>query len=338
MAKNNFTPAQSAEFEQKCAQYVQTQEFQSIPKGDRLKALTQFMNALTVQMGGTPTDFGSGIPTGDGFLRPVPGQPGWETTATRVVGAVAGTLLGAEALGIIGGGAAPAAAGTTVLEDGTVVSTGAGAAGAGGAGAAGAGGPGGGAAVTHAGLSFGTAQLLNTGVQLFGSLFANHTASEASKHAADVEAQAAREALDYTKQHDAQQRADEIVAQKANYDQYVAKENRLAPYRGVGEAANNELAYRLGLTPVAQPAPPPPPTFSTVTPPPAAASTGGLHDLLPGGTPAATPPPAPSIPAPTATTSSAATLVTMRAPNGGTKQVPSDQVPHYQGLGATVVN
>lgn len=134
--------------------------------------------------------------------------------------------------------------------------------------------------------------------------------SNAAGNAAHTAAQGTSEALDYTKQKDAQDRADALTAQSANYAQTQARDARLQPYLQAGAGASQRLQGGLGLPRVAiQPLPPAPTFTSTFTPTPAT-----------------------QMPAQTGQ------MVTMRAPNGSTKQVPSNQVAHYQTLGAQVVN
>src|SRR5439155_6960642 len=68
------------------------------------------------------------------------------------------------------------------------------------------------------------------------------------------------------------------AAQLGSYQQWAAREGRLAPYRGFGESATNTLGALLGIAPSAV-APPPPP-------PPQLLPSGSLGNLAgPGGTP-----------------------------------------------------
>lgn len=140
------------------------------------------------------------------------------------------------------------------------------------------------------------------------------TAAEINAHSASnagqTAAQGTSDALNYTEQKDAQDRADALTAQSANYAQTQARDARLQPYLQAGAGASQRLQGGLGLPRVAiQPLPPAPTFTSTFTPTPTT-----------------------QMPAQTGQ------MVTMRAPNGSTKQVPSNQVAHYQTLGAQVVN
>jgi hypothetical protein len=156
-------------------------------------------------------------------------------------------------------------------------------------------------------------------------------AKKATK-AAQVESAGAAAALDYTKQKDAQERADSLAAQKANYEQWSARERRLAPYRGGGQGASQTIAALLGLPAVDIPEPAPPPSF--LTPPPSGATTAT--------TPATSGPTSNVTGSQNVGTMASLTgsgMVTMTGPNGGpSRAIPAYAVEHYKKLGAQVVN
>lgn len=159
---------------------------------------------------------------------------------------------------------------------------------------------------------------------------AKKMSSSADKSAA-IQSVSADKALAYTKAKDAQEHADMLAAQKANYEQWAARERRMAPYRGAGQGASETIAGLLGLPAVDIPEPAPPPAF--LTPPPAAATSAA---------PAAAGGPTSSVNG-SANVGTMAALtgsgtVKMIAPNGMMKDVPVGQVEHYKKQGAQVVN
>ena len=168
-------------------------------------------------------------------------------------------------------------------------------------------------------------------------------ANSASK-ASQTAAAGTTDALNYTKQKDAQTRADAITAQNANYAQQQAKDARLQPYLQAGAGASASLRSGLGLPAVSIAPLPPPPVFTSTFNP----------------TPAATPPtPMPVVGSvsrvvnnvqtqmanaqnPGAATTTApntqGTMVSMRAPDGSINSVPASAVSYYTQKGATVVH
>lgn len=71
-----------------------------------------------------------------------------------------------------------------------------------------------------------------------------------------------RESIAYLKQKDAQERADKLAAERANYAQWAAREQRMKPYRAAGQGATNTIAAMLGLPSVNIPDPPPAPAYT----------------------------------------------------------------------------
>lgn len=114
-----------------------------------------------------------------------------------------------------------------------------------------------------------------------GAIVGAYATSHAADKAAETSTSSSQAALLYAKQKDAQERADTIAAQNANYgqwkagvdqtyQQYLARHNALSPYAANGVGAGNAIAGLLhvqpGAAPAAAPAPvlPPPPTYTTV--------------------------------------------------------------------------
>lgn len=151
--------------------------------------------------------------------------------------------------------------------------------------------------------------------------------SNAASKAGQTAAAATTEALNYTEQKDAQDRADKITAQNASYAQQQAKDARLQPYLQAGAGASSQLRTGLGLPAVSIAPLPPAPVFkSTFDPQPTtpasapAAPSGGMARLL------------------TSAIAPQGQLVTMRAPDGSMNKVPASAVPYYTQKGAQVVN
>lgn len=90
-----------------------------------------------------------------------------------------------------------------------------------------------------------------------GTVAASKIASNSANKGTKAQLASNREALTSTQTKAALDRKDALAAQRANYQQYVAREQRYAPYRASGEAANQTIAHLLGLPNV------------TVAPPPA---------------------------------------------------------------------
>lgn len=171
----------------------------------------------------------NGMPLGDGqIIDPAgnvnthhgfAGQPTWLKALEIGGAAAAGGYFAAPALF---GAAAPSVAPAVATSAAPVAGAGVGA---------------GTAATTAAsGFGFGKAltalapQLINTGTQLVGAKMG----ANANNHAADVQAQAARDALEYTKTHDATQRQDFLDTQNRNFGLYQEAQARLDPYRAYG--------------------------------------------------------------------------------------------------------
>lgn len=120
--------------------------------------------------------------------------------------------------------------------------------------------------------------VLGTSFGIGGQLIGAKLASDASERSADLYAQSQREALAFQREQAAQQREDFITAQNASYDQWAARENRLAPYRASGQGATQTLAGLLGLPAVHIPPPGPRPNFG------GASSGEAISSSAPGGT------------------------------------------------------
>lgn len=110
-----------------------------------------------------------------------------------------------------------------------------------------------------------------------GAIWAAHENSNASQkasadqvaaanHAADLKAEADKASLDYQKQQAAVAQDNFIKAQQASYEQWAAREQRLAPFRSLGSGAMSTLGGLLGIQGAPQPGVPPPPQFTPSTP------------------------------------------------------------------------
>lgn len=73
------------------------------------------------------------------------------------------------------------------------------------------------------------------------SIYATKAATGANREAAQIQAQAARDALDYTKTHDAQQRQDYLDTQNRNFALFQEAQARMDPYRQFGRASLDQL-------------------------------------------------------------------------------------------------
>lgn len=237
---------------------------------------------------------------------------GVEAGATAGLGAAAlpgaGTVLGAAgAAGAAAGAAAPALASAVTVP--TAAGTVAGGAGATAAGAAAL--PTAVATATGSGL---TGDLLRYGVPTAGSIIGGIIQANAAGKASDAQQKYLQEALDYEKQKDAAA----IALEAGRYSNYSGN---IAPYVANGTMAGGRMTSLLGLssTPTTIATSGAPSTSTQVTTQPLARTTTA----------------APPVAWPTTT---ATQPVTMRAPDGSTKQVDPSQVAHYQSLGATLVS
>lgn len=97
-----------------------------------------------------------------------------------------------------------------------------------------------------------------------GSLFGANEQADAAKYAANLQSQSAQQALEFAKMQSAQEQANFIAAQTANYGQWAAQQARLAPYQKLGAGASSILARGLGFDPssVSLPALPAAPQFT----------------------------------------------------------------------------
>lgn len=91
--------------------------------------------------------------------------------------------------------------------------------------------------------------IIGAGTSLAGAAINAHTANQAgqqqadaSKYAADLQAKAAADALDFTKAQEATRAAEFASTQSRNYDIYKAKQALLAPYVNAGQGAIGQLA------------------------------------------------------------------------------------------------
>lgn len=161
--------------------------------------------------------------------------------------------------------------------------------------------------------------ILKYALPLAGNVVGNLIEANAAGSARDAQQKYLDQALAYEKEKD----AGNVSREASRYADYSG---HIAPYLATGNSANARMASLLGLPANA------PLTASA----PASAGPGSVPTQT-GGTPAA----ATITPQPQARTTAAPTgspsLVTMQAPDGSQKQVPSDQVDHYTKLGATLI-
>ena len=158
--------------------------------------------------------------------------------------------------------------------------------------------------------------------------------SAANTNAAKIQAQTAAQALAYVKQRD--QYLQNLEANR--YAQYNA---RVQPYQDMANTTGDKLAKLLGVNPgsytyglpsgASTPPPAIPPSIPSQPPGPTYQTRTGLDT---SGPPVGTAIPRPGGPLGT----QYGGLVTMRAPDGSLKQVPPEQVSHFQQAGAQVVS
>jgi hypothetical protein len=168
------------------------------------------------------------------------------------------------------------------------------------------------------------------------------TQTQAANHAADVQAKAAADALAFQKAQAAQDLITANATQKANYDQWAAKEGRLSRLSSFTGGGTFDIpAY--SPIPSAAPASAPTAAPAAYTPPPTTPApsaqpsytTTMAHAMMPNGGSyvSRTQQAGAAMPA----GGQDNRIVMMKAPNGTTKGVPGALVPHYQQLGATVI-
>ncbi len=110
--------------------------------------------------------------------------------------------------------------------------------------------------------------------ELYGGKQSSNATTKAAQIQADAETAAAKQqadaaaaALQFQEQQAAQQRADNIAAQQANYGQWGYRQNSIRPMQASGLQANNTLAQLLGLPAQNAQLPdlPPPPNFANTS-------------------------------------------------------------------------
>jgi hypothetical protein len=240
--------------------------------------------------------------------------------ATGAGGAAASTTAPVVAGGAGGGASVGGALGADLATEAAAGMSG-GAAGGGGwlGGAGGVLGSAGGRALASAGGQLGAAALESRG----------------RTHAAEIEAQTAREALDYEKERDAYLRNLEA-------SRYAELSGRLEPYIATGQSASDRMARLMGLDtrgygytpplPGVQPgmARAAVPSSAGMAAPP---SVGSRRPVTPGAPVVGTAVPRGTVPAGT----TASGLVLVRAPTGETRQLDPQQAQRAVQLGARIV-
>jgi hypothetical protein len=237
-------------------------------------------------------------------------------------------VLGAS-LGLAGAAlAVPAAAGTAGGATGATGAVGAGVTGGTAAGTTAAGAAGGAAATSTVAKYLTPA--LQYGLPIAGSLIGAGITSSGLERAAEIQAQSFKDALEYEKQRDEYLKG--LESQR-----YGELNARLQPYIATGQTASDRMASLLGLNPSGHGYTPPQPAQVQ--------NAGVLPTTQPGGAPIMRTPTLPdrrTMPAETPTTlqppAPTPQMVTMRAPDGSTRNIPVNQVARFQSLGAEVVN
>lgn len=95
---------------------------------------------------------------------------------------------------------------------------------------------------------------------------ATRASVDAANRAAELEAKSAQDALDFAKTQEATRKAEWEATQQRNFEQYLAQQARLAPWRRLGVGSIGQLA---------QPIP-------TMTTAPRPSSGGSIADLIGG--------------------------------------------------------
>lgn len=140
---------------------------------------------------------------------------------------------------------------------------------------------------------------LSIGVPVAGQLISAGMQASASKDAAELQAKAFQDALDFEKA------------------QYADLTKRLDPYIAAGGASSDRMAQLLGLPPRAGTTATAPPTRGPALEAAPASAPNRFGVAAAGGTP-----------------TSGATMVTLTAPDGTTKQVPESQAEFFIAKGA----
>lgn len=191
------------------------------------------------------------------------------------------------------------------------------------------------AAVTAAGAITGGA------LSAHASENAANLQTQAANNAAAAQAKSAADTLAFQKAQAAQDLVTANATQKANYDQWAAKEGRLS-----------NLSALTGAGPFTIPDYVPIPNAGTGVSPTSGAPSAPSNPLV--GPAVSTAPPASNpyattmanammpqsstpVPAGQSGQSDPNRLVMLKAPTGQTKMVPAPMVPHYTALGATVI-
>jgi hypothetical protein len=223
--------------------------------------------------------------------------------------------------------------------------------------------------------------IITAGASIWGASKQSSTSKDIAKlqldtsnRVAEIDAESSRQQLAFLKEQDRLDRLSKETDRKMTYDQWAAREDNLAPYRGLGKASSGTLGHLMGFTPGSQKMPNPrdqvpyvplpkdedipskPPWtqsnpsalhlmgFKSKPLPPAQsgpsamslASLAGVAPAAPDGTQSMEQGEAP---AQTSTTPQGdVTLVWMEGPDGSRKQVPRFSVPYFEKMGAKVIS
>jgi hypothetical protein len=168
-----------------------------------------------------------------------------------------------------------------------------------------------------------TGDLLKYAIPTAGNIVGGLIQANATSNASAAQQKYLEEALAYEKQRDAAA----IALEGSRYANYSGN---IAPYLATSQSAGTRMSSLLGLPANAAPTTTQP---STVNYQPSATSTAAGSAI---GAPTAAV--TTGSPLPRATDGTVAPMVTMKAPDGSTKQVNAQDVPHYQSMGAQVVS
>lgn len=138
-----------------------------------------------------------------------------------------------------------------------------------------------------AGLAGAGAGIAGAEIGSSGQQAAADTTSQTAQQVAQIQKQAADEALAFQEQQAQQQQANFIAAQNANYNQWLYQQGIVRPYQAMGTGAMDMLGGLLGVTPAQLPPTPAAPTFTTygmpgqAGPAPSGTPTGGGANYQP---------------------------------------------------------
>lgn len=181
------------------------------------------------------------------------------------------------------------------------------------------------------------AAAIGAGGAIGGGLISSHSAGSAAKqqtdaanHAADVQGKAAADALAFQKAQAAQDLITANATQKANYDQWAARQGRLSNLSVLTGAGKFDIPAYAPI-PTAPQTPAAPTSYAA----PVAAQPAPIGYSQAGAT--NTPSNTTSMASLAAPNGASGNMVMMKSPTGQVKLVPQVDVVHYKEQGAEVV-